>query len=172
MGIGTGSGSPKTAGQDNQEISKGESMETNDMIATQKYEAWSHPSPAKTSRRKKIAAALACGAVIATGAVLAPAAHADRLPPNCESHPWGFLGLTKRRIICDGPIQPDGSWMRERVIGVPGHYEYPSSSCSIGSYYSHCTYYPGGWVDAQFDDDETYPVRPDTVLPDEPGHLG
>jgi hypothetical protein len=73
----------------------------------------------------------------------------DPVPPNCESHPWGFFGLTKVRIICDGPIQPDGSWIRRRVIGVPAHYENQSSSCSAGEYYSNCTFYPGGWVDAQ-----------------------
>jgi len=78
-----------------------------------------------------------------------------------------------------GPIQPDGSWMRRRVIGIPAHYEPASSSCSGGAYYSKCTFYPGGWVDAypggwvdaQIMDDETYPVRPDTVLPDKPGHM-
>ncbi len=122
--------------------------------------------------KKKIVAGVVGGVVVAIDMALAPLAHADRLPANCESHPWGFLGLTKRRIICDGPMQPDGSWMRERVIGVPAHYVPASSSCSGGSYSSYCTYYPGGWVDAQIDDDETYPVRPDTVLPDEPGHLG
>ena len=61
--------------------------------------------------------------------------------------------------------------MRHRVIGVPAHYEDPSSSCSGGEYYSNCTFYPGGWVDAQISDDETYPVRLNTVLPDEPGHM-
>lgn len=70
-----------------------------------------------------------------------------------------------------GPIQPDGSWMRRRVIGIPAHYEPASSSCSGGAYYSKCTFYSGGWVDAQIMDDETYPVRPDTVRPDEPGHM-
>jgi hypothetical protein len=112
-----------------------------------------------------IAALFACVA-------LAPVAHADDVPPNCEVHGWGFLRLTKKRIICDGPIQPDGSWMRERWIGVPRHYENASSSCSGGAYYSNCTFYPGGWVDAQADSDDTYPVTPDTVLPDEPGHMG
>jgi hypothetical protein len=92
-------------------------------------------------------------------------------PPNCNVAPWGFLG-SKTREICDGPIQPDGSWMRHRVIGIPAHYEYPSSSCSTGSYYSNCTYYPGGYVAEQDSDNETYPVRPENVLPDEPGHLG
>lgn len=102
---------------------------------------------------------------------LTPAAHADPTPPNCESHPWGFLGLTQKRIICDSPIRPDGSWMRRRIIGTPAHYEPATTSCYGGRYYTNCTTYPGGWVDAQIADDETYPVRPETVLGDEPGHM-
>lgn len=104
-----------------------------------------------------------------TSLVLATPIHA--IPPNCQSVPWGFLG-TQVRQICDGPIQPDGSWIRHRVEGYPAHYENPSSSCSGGAYYSNCTYYPGGYVADRYTDDETYPVTPETVLPDEPGHLG
>jgi hypothetical protein len=119
---------------------------------------------------KKILAAIIVGGALTVGGTVGIApAHAQ---PGCQVSPWGFLGLTKKRIICDGPIQADGSWWRRRVIGVPAHYVNPSSSCSTGSYYSHCTYYDGGWADDQWDDDETYPVRPETVLPDEPGHLG
>ncbi len=90
--------------------------------------------------------------------------------PGCESIRWGFLG-TQTRQICDGPIRPDGSWLRERIIGIPAHYANPSSSCSSGRYYSNCTYYPGGWVDDQIQSHEIYPVTAETVLPDEPGHL-
>ena len=93
------------------------------------------------------------------------------LPPNCQQQRWGFFG-SQLRQICDGPIRPDGSWMRHRVVGVPEHYVYPHTSCSSGSYSSYCTFYPGGWVDEVDTDDETYLVTPDTVLPDEPGHLG
>ena len=118
-------------------------------------------------------ATMAVGALmaIAIGGFASPA-HAVPTASNCERHPWGFLGLTKQRYICDGPILSDGSWMRRRVIGVPAHYSPASSSCSGSSYSSYCTYYPASWVDEQIDDDEPYPVRPDTVLPDEPGHLG
>lgn len=99
------------------------------------------------------------------------AAPASAIPSNCISQPWGFLG-SQTRQICDTPIRADGSWMRHRIIGVPAHYENPSSSCYSGSYSSHCTYYPGGYV-AEYDaDDEVYVVTPDSVLPDEPGHLG
>src|SRR5947209_5417895 len=81
------------------------------------------------------------------------AAPASAIPPNCQAVPWGFLG-SQVRAICDGPIQPDGSWMRHRVQGVPAHYEYPSSSCSGGSYYSNCTYYPGGEIAESNSDNE------------------
>jgi hypothetical protein len=113
---------------------------------------------------------IAAGSASLLIAGVAPAAKAD-VPPNCEISQWGFLG-SKTREICDGPILPDGSWMRRRMIGIPAHYENPSSSCSGDGYSSNCTYYPGGWIGDQFSDNETYPVTPDTVLPDEPGHLG
>jgi hypothetical protein len=119
---------------------------------------------------KRLFTLVAAGALAAAIGMAAPA-KADPVPPNCEKHPWGFLGLTKVRFICDDPIRPDGSWMRRRIIGIPAHYEPPSSDCTSGSYSSHCTFWPGGWVDAQIDDDETYPVRSDTVLPDAPGHM-
>jgi hypothetical protein len=109
------------------------------------------------------------GAATGAGIVLAPSANA--IPPNCQVAPWGFLG-TQTRAICDGPIRPDGSWMRRRIIGVPAHYAPASSSCSGGEYSSYCTYYPGGYVPEIDSDDETYPVNPGNVLPDEPGHLG
>jgi hypothetical protein len=121
---------------------------------------------------KKILTAVGIGAALFGGSLAGPAPAAHANSSNCLTSPWGFLGLTKKRIICDGPIQSDGSWWRRRVIGVPAHYVNASSDCSIGSYYSHCTYYDGGWVDDRWDDDETYSVRPETVLPDEPGHLG
>src|SRR6185312_6300914 len=97
----------------------------------------------------------AAAAITASTLIGAPIASAA--PPGCELHPWGFLG-TQTRQICDGPIQPDGSWMRRRVIGVPAHYVNASSTCSHSTYTSHCTYYPGGWVGDRITADETYPV--------------
>jgi hypothetical protein len=116
------------------------------------------------------AATVAVAASLSWASVtLATPAHA--IPPNCQAVPWGFLG-TQIREICDGPILPNGSWMRHRVEGVPAHIAPASSSCSGGMYSSYCTYDPGGYVAEYDSDDETYPVTPDTVLPDEPGHLG
>jgi hypothetical protein len=117
--------------------------------------------------KKVIAGGLA--AAIATGLAMAGPANAQ---PGCQTSPWGFLGLTKQRLICDGPILPDGSWWRHRVIGRPGYWARPSRSCTYGDYSSYCTYDDGGWVPERDDDDETYLVRPETLLPDEPGHLG
>lgn len=103
--------------------------------------------------------------------MLAPEVRADPLPANCEQIPWGFFG-SQRRMICDGPIRPDGSWERERVIGVPAHYRNASSECSSGSYSSRCTFYPAGWVEQVTVEDSVYVVFPSNVLPNEPGHLG
>ncbi len=114
------------------------------------------------------ASALALGTTVAANQVAV--AHASPVPADCQQQAWGFLG-SKTRLICDGPIRPDGSWMRTRIIGIPAHYAYPSSSCSGGEYYSYCTYYPGGYVPEQDSDNETYVVRQDTVLADEPGHM-
>ena len=111
-------------------------------------------------------------AAVASALTLAPVAQAD---PGCATDTVrrGFLGLSvQTRSICDGPILADGSWMRHRIIGIPAHYENPHSSCSHTTYSSNCTFYPGGYVAEYHSEDDWYPVRPDTVLPDEPGHLG
>jgi hypothetical protein len=101
----------------------------------------------------------------AIGSFASPA-HAD---PGCQTDPWGFGG-SQRRTLCDGPISSDGSWSRERTIWAPAHYV--PDSCPGGSSSSH-TFCSGGYsVPEHVVSNETYPVRPDTVLPDEPGHLG
>lgn len=88
----------------------------------------------------------------------------------CQTEPWGFLG-SQRRTLCDGPISADGSWTRERTIWVPTHRT--AYSCYSGSGSSSSTNcYGGDLVNQSLVSNETYPVRPDTVLPDEPGHLG
>lgn len=116
-----------------------------------------------------VTAALLAGA--AAGAMLLASPEADAAPAGCEQIPWGFLG-TQQRLICDDPIRPDGSWLRYRTIGVPAHWQNARSSCYSGSYTSSCTYYPGGWVEQYTVEDTSYVVTPDTVLPNEPGHLG
>jgi hypothetical protein len=128
--------------------------------------------------RRGMAGALLAAAFAATAAGFAATAHADDSPPvpttaNCKTEPWGFLG-SQRRTLCDGPISSDGSWSRERTIWRPAHYSTPICTSRGGSSsYSSYTDCSGGYfVNQSVVSNETYPVRPDTVLPDEPGHLG
>jgi hypothetical protein len=124
------------------------------------------------------AAAFAASTLSALSA--APIAGAD---PGCESIRWGFLG-SQTRQLCDGPIRPDGSWMRTRTFLVNAYQEYneictPSFTGSFSDSFpggfsggESCTRYPTRWVPERVKSEETYVVTPDTVLPDEPGHLG
>jgi hypothetical protein len=130
--------------------------------------------------RRGMAGALLATAITATAVGFAAASHADDAPPApnvggpahagsiCKTEPWGFVG-SQRRTLCDGPISSDGSWTRERTIWTPAHRT--MSTCSSTSYSSYTSCYGGYWVDQTLVSNETYPVRPDTVLPDEPGHL-
>ena len=134
-----------------------------------------------TSNRTRRAAH---GAVLAATAALialgAPAvSHADPgLTPGpamgCETVHWGAFGM-ERRKVCDGPQQPDGTWQRTRTIWTPAFHS--SSSCldhyETDSGLSENTIYScnGYWTPESVDNQETYPVAPNTVLPDEPGWL-
>lgn len=104
-----------------------------------------------------VGAALAAGGMHATGV-----AHADPLPPNCLASPWGFLGLTQVRILCDGPVYPDGSWLRHRVIGTPAH-QVPITTSCYGTYYVTCTTSGGYWQPTVIVDDEIYSVTFDSI---------
>jgi hypothetical protein len=96
-------------------------------------------------------------------------AHSARPDAICNTEPFGFLG-SQRRTLCDGPVAKDGSWTRERTIWVPAHRT--PESCNYGSNYHSFSFCTGGyWVDQKLVSNETYPVRPETVLPDEPGHV-
>jgi hypothetical protein len=135
--------------------------------------------------RRTMAGALLASAITATAVGFAATAHADDAPaPNfggpvqpgtiCKTEPWGFLG-SQRRTLCDGPISSDGSWSRARTIWAPPHYSTPicsthSSRSSYSSSYTDC--YGGYFIDEKLISNDVYPVRPETVLPDEPGHLG
>ncbi|AXH46815.1 hypothetical protein SEA_ACOLYTE_72 [Mycobacterium phage Acolyte] len=114
-------------------------------------------------------------AILGLGAfVLAPAAGAAPDPdlgPNCDTVPWGFLG-SQQRTICDGPLRGDGSWDRKRSIWTPPHTTPIRTSCYGSGSYSSCSTTGGNFVPFTINDTVTYPVTPDTVLPDEPGHLG
>ena len=132
--------------------------------------------------RRNIAGGLLAMAFAATGIGLAATSYADdgaaapdlagavHAGPTCKTEPFG---LGWRRTLCDGPMSSDGSWSRERTIWVPAHYSTPiCTSRSSSSYSSYSDCYGGYMVNERLLSNETYPVRPDTVLPDEPGHLG
>ena len=113
--------------------------------------------------RALVAAALTAGLV-------SPTAHAD-VPPGCVSQFW-MLGLrATTRIICDGPLNPDGGWMRARAFYAPAYVTNGYSNCYGTGYFLNCSYSPPQEV-AEFDQRAYYPVTPATVLPDEPGYIG
>lgn len=112
----------------------------------------------------------AAGAMAAATLSNAAPANADPGYPQCQTVPWGFLG-SQNRTICDSPIARDGSWSRARIVWKEAHYVPMTTSC-YGSSYISCTSYGGYSVPYTEFDDETYPVTTDTLLPDEPGHLG
>lgn len=111
----------------------------------------------------KLALGVALSAMV--GIAWAPQANAD-MQPGCESVPWGFLG-TQTRSICDGPIQPDGSWVRFRMVWIPAHQVPVSTSCGTYS----CTTSGGYWQNEKVFEKVKYPVTPATVVPGEPGWL-
>lgn len=110
-------------------------------------------------------AALLTAALAAGSVTVAADARAD-YEPGCVSQFWmyGLRGTT--RTLCDGPVRADGSWMRIRQFYAPRRYV--PMTCNWGSYGGSC--YGGYWLE-EFDKRDTYPVTPDTVLPDEPGHI-
>lgn len=132
-------------------------------------------------RRRTIAGALLALTITGTAVSLAATSHADfgdpapdfthsaRPDANCRTEPFGILG-SQRRTLCDGPVAKDGSWTRERTIWTPAHRT--PDFCNYNSDRRGISYCTGGrWVDQTLISNETYPVRPETVLPDEPGHV-
>ncbi|MGH3955916.1 MAG: CDGP domain-containing protein [Mycobacterium sp.] len=103
-------------------------------------------------------------AIMVAGVFSTPLAYADP-GKGCDTVLWGFLG-SQRRTLCDYPARTDGSWTRERIVWTPAHYV--RGYCS-GTYYITC--YQGYPVGQSVQSVESYPVTPDTVLGDEPGHL-
>src|SRR4051812_28806104 len=87
------------------------------------------------------------------GIVWAPSANAD-VQAGCQNDRWGFLG-SQTRSICDGPKQPDGSWVRFRMVWIPAHQVPMSTSCGTYS----CNTSGGYWQDTQVFEKVKYPVR-------------
>lgn len=126
-------------------------------------------------RRRTMGGALLAMAITATAVGFAATSHANPGVPahagaNCKTDPWGFLG-SQRRTLCDGPIARDGSWTRERTIWAPAHVTSYSCYSTPGRSYSSTNCSGGYFVPERLISNETYPVRPETVLRDEPGHL-
>jgi hypothetical protein len=123
-----------------------------------------------TSRRARhLAGGVVLSAAAALIAVGAPAVgHADPGPSagpemGCEVIHWGLFGADRRKI-CDGPKQSDGTWQRIRTVYNPSH-NVPLSCLSDGDCF-------GGYTTSDIlENQQSYPVAPDTVLPDEPGWL-
>ncbi|ASR85275.1 hypothetical protein I5H06_gp29 [Mycobacterium phage SirPhilip] len=119
---------------------------------------------------KRNALLASLGAVAAAASLaLAPVSQAEGYDPGCKEDLWGFLG-SSRRLICDGPIQPDGSWMRSREFYIPAHRVPLRTTCS-GRYSVTCTTTGGYFQEEVSDGIEVYRVTPETKLGDEPDHL-
>ena len=117
---------------------------------------------------KRALITIAASSLLAGAAI--SAAPVGRADPGCQTVLWGFLG-SQRRTICDGPVKADGSWWRQRSIWVPPHQTPMNCYTSGGRYSSWTSCSGGGFVPYTELDYDAYPVTPDTVLPDEPGHL-
>lgn len=106
-------------------------------------------------------------AITALVGAMLTAPPASALPAGCVDQFWMWRGLrASTRIICDGPRQADGSWMRRRGFFADAYTTNGYSSC----YAYGCTFYPPRYVPELAVVDE-YPVTDDTVLPDEPGWI-
>lgn len=119
---------------------------------------------------RRLFALAAFGAILAgTGVGYATDARADALS-GCQDDFKLILFQSTRRSICDGELRADGSWLRAREFYTPAHWVPLSTSC-YGTYYISCTSSGGYYQERTSKGVETYVVTPETVLPDEPGHL-
>ena len=112
-----------------------------------------------------IATAATAAAVLGLSGATAPVAQAAP-DLGCESIRWGFLG-SQWRTICDGPRNPDGSWLRARRVWTPAGWVRGSSYCGTYS----CSYSAGYYREESTTAFESYIVFDSNVLPDEPGWL-
>jgi hypothetical protein len=104
-----------------------------------------------------------------SASIAAPSANADDSDMGCEHIRWGFLGKDVR-TICDGPLRPDGSWERGRLISTPAHILPAKTTCS-GTYSVTCTFYEKRYVDRVEIEKVFYTVTDDSIPAGEPGWL-
>lgn len=85
-----------------------------------------------------------------------PAADPDAL--GCISDAWWDAGTGRRltRTLCDGPLQPDGSWQRCRSLYGPARW--------ISGQDNQGNWPPGFWV-PEINTSKCDPVLPGAVLP-------
>lgn len=129
------------------------------------------PTSARLGRIvRSVVAVLALALVLTVGGFWL-ATRAEAVPPNCKQEFWLIAFQSNTRTICDGPIAPDGSWVRIREFWSPA-YRVPLRTSCYGTYSLSCTT-TGGYVQPMTSQGiEQYIVFPHNVLPDEPGHLG
>src|ERR1700712_2965346 len=87
---------------------------------------------------------LLAATVIAAAAMMfcSSPASADPPPPGCVRDP--IFGLNPQiRKICDGPINPDGSWQRARQFTHP---EFVHSTCGNYAYHTHAGFFCPDWA--------------------------
>ena len=130
-----------------------------------------HRAPRRASHMARMTLAVVVLVLVLVVGALWAATRANALGANCQQQIWqygGLLGRMTTRTLCDSPVRADGSWLRRRNFYAPA-YDVPVS-CSWGRYGGGCS---GGYRRAEFDTGvEEYVVTPETVLADEPGHLG
>ena len=128
-------------------------------------------APRRASHFAKMTLAVVVLVLVLVVGALWAATRANALGANCQQQIWqygGLLGRMTTRTLCDGPVRADGSWVRQRNFHAAA-YDVPVS-CSWGRYGGGCS---GGYRKAEFDTGvDQYVVTPETVLADEPGHLG
>lgn len=128
---------------------------------------------------KQVIGAIGVGAAIGGGlmaeAILtAPKSHADVPVSGCQDDLWIMLD-SKRRVICDGPIQPDGQYLRVRIRYTAAH-EVPGRTNCYGYSYVSCTTYSGYFVPYNEAERTSYyvsvnPEAENHKLDNEPEHL-
>lgn len=109
---------------------------------------------------KTVWAAVAAAA-LTIGLAGAPPAHAN--VKGCIDQYWLYNLRGSTRIICDGPIRPDGSWERARAFIAPS---FIRTSC-YGYYSVTCDTRMVPELDVR----DYYVVTPDTIPAGEPGWI-
>lgn len=104
-------------------------------------------------------AAIVAPAIAGAALLTAAPAHAEEYTCMTDRALYGLRKV--ERTICDGPIQPDGSWERGRRFSAPADYNV---------WYTPTFGFEGAPI-PELDKQEVYQVFPDAIPFGEPGHL-